>query len=451
MTSIGTLGQCGRELQVANTSQQIAGTISGGIDSNAFKLSFGSFPPSAALWKVVRCSNNSPGTGGVFFNGIYELINPSNFIWRNTGYAANSFVIILYQITALSIQDVPNVYPATSSYWSSYTGSPTKSYSGADQSYTIGTVVNVSEGTFIANQNVPATRPGSDGGVYWEVLNNVVEPQGGLCTSTVLFCHSGGNIGMFFPVGCSSAFTFNLIRLPFLISMLEPYACYPAQTSGYGHWKLEFYIKNLTNIAWPVTVTLLNGGGISNAAGSAAVTLAANSTTGVAPGAITFDADPKNNLITATLQISICGIVVGTLTYPMYPIYAASLTSINAAKVNCGGTGPAIMFWKSTLTLTQMNPLVFNNYQNLFSIESEIIISAGGVRVVSTNCSNPASSLTLPVSLPIRSFVLPFLIEAASSPQQVTITAAMFNSGLASYPSWVALPSFSQTITVPAA
>jgi hypothetical protein len=290
-----------------------------------------------------------------------------------------------------------------------------------------------------------------------------------LCLSTGLFC-ALGEIGLTYKpywfrcsdTGVIKSFASNhsnnpsyqLIYNPLLISMLEPVVCYPVQTSGYGHYSLECYIKNLTNIDWPVTVILLNGGGVSNALGSAAVTLVANSTTGGSAGTITFDADPKNNLITATLQISICGIVVGTLTYPMYPIYAASLTSINSVELNCGSYGK---FWESTLTLTQMNPLAFNNYENAFSIAMEAIIDAGGVLIQTNtnprNCSGsiPDASMTVMNGFPIRSFSIPFGIQATSSQQSVTITAQMFNSGQASYPSWVALPSFSQTIAVPAA
>lgn len=88
-----------------------------------------------------------------------------------------------------------------------------------------------------------------------------------------------------------------------------------------GSWSCQFGITNTSGTALPVTVTLLNTGGITGASAAQTLTLpTGNSQT----GAFTFSAPISSQFCTATLQISVCGSVVATLTYPLYPIFTLS-------------------------------------------------------------------------------------------------------------------------------
>ena len=233
--------------------------------------------------------------------------------------------------------------------------------------------------------------------------------------------------------------------------MLEPAGCGVAQTSGYGYYQASFNIQNLANIAWPVTVTLLNTGGISNAGNPVAVTLAANATTN--SGNITFDADPHNNLLTATIQISICWIVVGTLTYPMFPIITISALTLHSSNPAYGEfANGANKFW-------QFQPVF-----TLIAGACELGVSGGSgsqfvVTAVDVATGNPLLvwSPTYGFPSPAYSYVFQtyqqICIQAQSTARQVLVTIQpVFGNLFASPPYGVNLsPAFQTTVTVPAA
>ena len=171
------------------------------------------------------------------------------------------------------------------------------------------------------------------------------------CGTIFLPCHTGGEIGILWPGSSTLPFythgvdkgtpnlpRFQLIFNPLTISMLAPAGC---GISGSGtSWSLSINVQNLSVIAWPgVSFALQNSGGISGASAAVTSDLAANSTTsGIGP--ITFTADPTSGLITATIQVSLCGVVAFNLTFPLYPVVALSYyaTTTGGCAVACVNT-----------------------------------------------------------------------------------------------------------------
>jgi hypothetical protein len=370
MPSIGNLGQCETKLSIAGTAGQILGTVQISDVTVDGLYSFGSFPASPGLFNVRYCGgayNQASGgywtmnCGQICYNQDFDDFGGSITHWNDiTAYPAG---LSLYSPGYGPLGNVSNggmvggvgFYRSITSvlnygfndygggsvdtpYWHFLGRIYEYPYYSPCNSYNIGDPVGdfLLYGWECTNPVIPHA-PGC--GEQWVHIFNPIPysnysftsladaEQTAACASTPFFCHSGGSIGIAFnkqsgAVNSALNPRAQLIYNPLLISMLEPVGCAPVQTTGYGHWSTSFSINNLANIAWPVTVTLLSSGGISNVSAAGTVTLAAKATT--SSQTFTFDADPRNNFITATLQISICGIVVGTLTYPTFPIVTVS-------------------------------------------------------------------------------------------------------------------------------
>lgn len=84
-----------------------------------------------------------------------------------------------------------------------------------------------------------------------------------------------------------------------------------------GSWSCGFGIQNTSGATLSVTVALLNTGGVTGASGPQTITLPPGNST-ISP--FTFSAPITSSFCTATLQISVCGSVVTSLAYPLYPI-----------------------------------------------------------------------------------------------------------------------------------
>ena len=141
--------------------------------------------------------------------------------------------------------------------------------------------------------------------------------------------------------------TVQLIHQPFTIAMLEAdvEGCAPTNVSG-NDWSFDFYIDNLSDVNWgQVTIELLNTGGISSGSTQTGITLDALATTQVT---LTGTADTTSGLITATIQISRNGVVVGTIAYPLYPVFTIALVGAPASETICSGTAVYEQYFKLT-------------------------------------------------------------------------------------------------------
>jgi hypothetical protein len=257
------------------------------------------------------------------------------------------------------------VYPFTDDlHYDIYVpGSPAGTFqdtsSGPDCGYAGSNLTNTADGLVTGTLiPTPAYQPGWGG--PWN--NSGIGLNGAVCSETALFCAQDGIIGVAFATNWQSGYdpnhpgncltwvsalsnptpnpnpTFQLIFNPLLISMLAPAGC---SISGSGtSWSLSINVQNLSVIAWPgVSFALQNSGGISGASAAVTSDLAANSTTsGIGP--ITFTADPTPGLITATIQVSLCGVVAFNLTFPLYPVVALSYygTNTGGCAVACVNT-----------------------------------------------------------------------------------------------------------------
>jgi len=277
--------------------------------------------------------------------------------------------------------------------------------------------------------------------------------------------HTGGEIGVYLDdvdytdnyIG--TAPVFGLYYSPFTIDMLQ---AVNFGISGSGtSWTFSFGIKNLSSRTWDgCLVELLSTGGISSG-GSTTVTLAANSDTGTV--GINCTADPAAGLVTATIRISRHGVVVGTLDYPIYPIYAVSFTGLNTTEKTCTG----FKYWRSTLVATLiwpadsvrflgifgalptlLDPSTGNPYRN--TLQAVFSAVSGTPQLYSYSSCTPVSSITnnfLGDYLP--SFTINPGFQASAAPQSVAVqmTFGWKVSATVTY----SLPTFSQTIVIPPA
>jgi hypothetical protein len=111
-------------------------------------------------------------------------------------------------------------------------------------------------------------------------------------------------------------------------------------TGSGGSWSCQFGINNSSGVSVPVTVTLLNTGGISGASPAQTLTLPTGTSQ---TGAFTFSAPISTQFCTATLQLSVCGSIVATLSYPLYPVLTLTSSAscegpgvFNCCNANCG-------------------------------------------------------------------------------------------------------------------
>jgi hypothetical protein len=261
---------------------------------------------------------------------------------------------------------------------------------------------------------------------------------------------------------------YQLIYNPLLISMLAPIRDCGGALIGTcavggsgGHWSNAFGIQNLTNIEWPVTLTLLNTGGISNASAPQNATLPANSTIGPGYGSsdgtspvFTFDADPSSQLITATLQISICGIVVGNLTYPMYP--AVSITDLPSYAGEYTYTPNKFWGFCVQSIITYEGHCKFWGSNIIYTVTASDVLTGSPLLLYAMrNNRAPAYTLTdcggpTPTPCYISQYcnLSYFAIQAQSTARQVLVMVQlMYVYGSGS----INLPAYQQVITVPAA
>lgn len=332
--------------------------------------------------------------------------------------------------------------------------------------------------------SIPAYKPGF-GSSPWagsaiDFLNTTLFSSAGLaeranlCTEVQLE-HLGGDIGMAFPTkwtlvsgpsphletlyqNTSNNPRFQLIYNPFTIAMLNNTPGFSITGSGTS-WTFTPTIKNLAANAWSnCTIELLNTGGISGASSPNVVTLAASANT--SGGAFTCTADPTAGLVTATIQISRNGIVVGTLDYPLYPIYSVAFTLLNDIERTCTG----FKYWKNTIVATKLWPP--NNMDQWGSSTTLGIDSSTGLpsknQLIATfsvvagtpnlYAYNSCTSVVSIVANQLGSFsnitMLPG-IQATASVQSVPI---QFTFGFkVSSTVTHALPTFTQTLSVPVA
>jgi hypothetical protein len=219
-------------------------------------------------------------------------------------------------------------------------------------------------------------------------------------------------------------------------------------------------VQNHSGIAWPgVSFALQNSGGISGASAAFTSDLAANSTTS-GMGPITFTAAPTAGLVTATIQVSLCGVVVGNLTFPIYPVVTVSITQQNFQEQTCSG----FKFWEQTVVCSIVeaaNLCSFGAVTPPLSIDCAIGLPAnsyvklvlsivgGSPNLFNGNSCTPVSNISSLQGPGCTPITFTAGIQASSAPQQVAILVQpYFMTGNSTS---FALPSFQQTITVPAA
>lgn len=381
--------------------------------------------------------------GFICFEGLFDLLAAATFPIVNwdttgdTGYSAGTAVIFQppggYTL-AVATAGVPVVDPnylhvhGISNVWWAFTGMVT---SGSTvtydpfNSYPLGTIINYLDpsytlyGISTALMTVPNVGPPQvDGNLsaYWNRSSQYIfadhsantaakASRLGACAVTPLFDHSGGDIGIVWStewatlnglggINTATPPTFQLIYNPFNIDMLTNEVGFVINSGTNPNWNFQFVITNNSNIDWDnVYVELLNTGGVSSAAPSAGgdpgvivgsawvVTLAAGTFTGV--GNFTFVADATAGLVTATIRISRNGIVLGTIDYPIYPIYATSLTRSNFLEHTCS----TFKTWLFQTTSTILWP---HTNSNMFKWGADTGIGCGG--------SNSLSILTRTLS-----------------------------------------------------
>jgi hypothetical protein len=299
---------------------------------------------------------------------------------------------------------------------------------------------------------VVSGNPPSAGGIYWDNY-----PLGALpstCQIEPIHHTQTGVIGI--VTMPSSGWvdgpqnpTYQLLYYPFTIGMLSVSQQWPSFT-GSGTmadpWTIEFNIQNLSSQDWDnCTVALLNAGGIAGA--SAALTgfdIAASSTVTTSP--FTFSANPSSGLMTANLQISRNGIVVGTLLYPLYPVaYAYFYGGFFVHEYDCGG---GQKMWESSLGLTYSWPSAMSMFPSAWgqTINYVFSVSAGTVNWTNADpigyaCGPFITNLTGSYGYIIG---LNPWFQGGTSPNPITVQCLLSYNG-------VALPTFTQNITVPPA
>jgi hypothetical protein len=361
--------------------------------TNDASHSFGTFPANAGYYIVKYCGGtNGTATypffpGFVCFSGTYELVNGSSPIaYTGGGGTAYASGVVVYNnggdlwISVAAVPATSPVGPSGSTYWSftSHNSGSFLPFSGGyspGTSYVIGNTAwhatsSTTWDTYTAIADVPATVPGTNT-AYWRggqsfgiegtnACGNVIDSPCGMCSQSAKINHLGGALGMVYPKRVISGGTnannpsVQLVYNPFLISMLNNsqgfllnYGHYPTNPSQ----KIDLYITNTSAFQFEnCTIIMRATGGVSSPSGPiTGQTLTANSTTAVE---FTFMADCTAGLVTVTIEIWRNGVFVGTLAYPLYPIYAVTLTTANSPKRTCTG----FIYYEQTYTLACLWP-----------------------------------------------------------------------------------------------
>lgn len=441
--------------------------------------SFGSFAVAAGKFAVryaggIAPASNCPpnfncdlivdGTFGPTFSR-WEDLNQNT-----TGFSSGTYVAgCLFNdngAAAVAVQNVPAFAPVVNDdefsygsfpgpYWIFQSASapvPSGTFQGGAYGYQPSSNYNPgdyfgfgpSTGPYvICNATCPPHSPGYDGGVYWNVLPTFPLPGATFCAQTIIPHHVGGPIGIinFASAGPNTSQNprYQLIYYPFTISMLS---AYDFSLTGSGtSWNVVFLVKNNTAIDWDdCSVALLNTGGITGASGPNTVDFAPsiNSST----GAFSFTASP--GLVTATIQISRNGVVVGTLAFPLYPIISAAYTGIARFERNCT---PKV--WESEFSVSPVwPPGGFGEWPLAWgasSISCSYNIPAGTPPLSNDDAPNNCLAVSA-ITFSYTGFLTKIHpnIQGGASAQSVG-TQCTFAWGS------ISLPAFNQTITIPPA
>lgn len=391
--------------------------------------------------------------------------NSGSGLWASGQFAAGSVYTDGNDTAAVCVTNVPlfspvlddnpfgyGTFPGT--YWDSVNTKPGGTFQGGLYGYN--SIKNYSAGDYyalgalgpapfiVALATVPTDKPGYDGGMFWSVLNTF-DPPSTYCSEVQIPHHLGGNIGVINfgdGTGANSSSTnptFQLVYYPFTISTLSAHDVISVSGSGTS-WTCHLSISNSLATAWDqCTVALLNTGGISGASGpNTGVTINASGTTD--PGAFTFTASPTAGLVTATLQISRNGAIVGTLTFPLYPVIVGSYIHVAQGEHNCttfkiwGNTFQMTVAWPSTMF--NFNSAWGNNFNYAYTLPSgPNLTDYGGLvcTVISSLSGNTNGTFQIE----------PGILGQATAVNVATQCTFTYNGQ--------ALPTFSQTINIPPA
>ena len=308
-------------------------------------------------------------------------------------------------------------------------------------------------------------------GTYWACPNFIGVPAT-LCDVVEILHPATGAIGIVSDPDSATWVdgpqnpTYQLVYYPLTIGTLTNETGFAISGSGTS-WNITFQIHNHSDRVWEnTTIELLSTGGVSSPSAAQVITLAASGVTdtGTAHGsAFTMTADPTAGLVTATIKISRNVIVVGTIDYPLYPIFVVTLSGLNLAETTCTG----YKIWSQKVTVTALWPPNsigdFGGYGAGFDFctsfpaknsASAILSLTGGSPpnlYGSWSCGSPVANATAYSS--VGCYTAPtdfdFSIQGGASAQSVTIQVALGFKTSSGSP--IALPTFTQTITVPPA
>jgi len=245
--------------------------------------------------------------------------------------------------------------------------------------------------------------------------------------------------------------SYQLVYTPITIDMLSPVTGPTGSTCSVGsdggnNWHAIFTVRNVSQHDWPnMSVRLLNTGGITGAAVTG-IPFSMNAQSQGNTGQFSFSADPLSGPITATLEFSLCGVVFGTLAFPIYPIVTFGITP-KSIETNCSGT----KFWRFSIDNTyQASPCVWPGSNQATWLKETITatdVLTGTPLLIISNASCVTQSTTF-IGAPIQSWTI--AIQAQSTARQVLVTVQPQYQPFAGG-SYINLPPFQKTITVPAA
>lgn len=474
------LGSCGDNDLNFNTATICYGTVQIADLTTDSYTSFGSFAAQPGIFAVRYVAGTNPFSGGLGFADPTSAFEPAlaivdgdfgSFVrWTdegiNTGtpYASGVFLSgskptqTITNLCAVSVAMVPNnrydfaAGPLTANAW--YSNSVTMPTSGAnlghfppnsDDSLNVGDWVQyATHGYAIAIQNIIAQHPMSDGGVYWSELPTFSIPAS-FCSETQIPDHAGGGIGIICHSHSGAATnstqnpSFQLVYYPFTIGMLSTFFWSTFSGSGTS-WSMDFLITSSSTISWDqCTVELLNTGGISGASSAfTGVTLVAGTQT--SSGVFSFTADPTAGFVTATIQISRNGVVVGTLSYPLYPVVSAIINDIAFGEFTCSG----FKEWGNQLFVTQLYPTLASFPSAWGQTYNYVLSVVGGSPNLFDAHGAPCTAVSNLSGSHSGTFGFAFGLQATSSPQIVTMQCLFTFNGLS-------LPTFTGNVTVPPA
>ena len=306
--------------------------------------------------------------------------------------------------------------------------------------------------------NPPGTAPYTGGGscnAPWVCYGATDSIPTTICQWSAPIPHPAtGVIGLCYLAGGTSGVVtpypnYSLLYFPMDTTVLNTSPGFALSGSGTS-WTISFNIRNNSSQRWDgVTATLLNTGGVSGA--SAAITglnLTAGASTGT--GNFTFTATP--GMVTATIQLSRNGIVACTLAYPLYPILALSFTAAGGASgLNVfERTGCTPHTWVQAVRATTIWPPAGDIPSSWGDTVNFVFSVASGP---ATLCNDASGSNCIGVANITGSVgiggatdnVIKPSFQVTGSVQSVPIQCTLTWAG----PS-IALPTFTQTLSIPA-